>query len=170
MDSKRVHRTQNPPEPSSIISLQGDKVIWHNEDLVFSTFNLLDVVAIGEYTTASGSWFDDWFLVFVKNDGSWNKVSYYANNIEELIEYLSSKFDPDLEVSVLAESTSWKSVVRYPVVLKGKQLFERVPSDCYNPPRNLLQKYLHAFGIGKFDTSMKIALSEEVRDFISKEP
>jgi hypothetical protein len=168
MANAEAGKRQKPAEPSGVVTLEGDKVIWHNEDVVFATFSLSDVVAIGEYTNSNGPWFDDWFLVFVMKDESWSKISNYAENIDVLRAYLAQQLDPDLKAGYLFFSTSWNSMVNYPVSVKGRPLFELVPSDSYHPPRNIFQKLLHSLGIGKFDPSMKIELAAEVRKLMVK--
>jgi hypothetical protein len=156
-------KRKKPDESSGIVTLEGDKAIWHNEDLVFATVDLRDAVIIGEYTTASGPWIEDWFLVLVTKDGQWHQVSCYAQGIETLTEYLSRKFNIQLHLGALVNSTSWKTVVVYPLHLNGKQLFELVPAENYNPPKNVIQKFLHyGLGLGKFNTTQEVVLSADV--------
>ena len=62
-----IMRTQTasrkkPDQSLGMITLEGDKVIWHNDDLVFGTFSLADIAVIGERTNSNGPWFDDWFI------------------------------------------------------------------------------------------------------------
>jgi len=98
---------------SGHITLDADKVIWHNEDLVFLQINLNEVVVIGEYTNSNGPWFDDWFITFITKDYKWHSIPWYARNIEELTQVLSIKFSQQLKESLLTGSTNWKSIVRF---------------------------------------------------------
>lgn len=48
---------QKPEQSPGRITLKGDNECWHNEDLVFATIDLSDVVVIGEQTNSNGPWF-----------------------------------------------------------------------------------------------------------------
>jgi len=164
MKANSTIQRQKPEEPSGFITLEGMKVIWHNDDIVFTSFDLSEIAIIGEHTNSNGPWFDDWFIDFVKKDGSWSSISWYADNIEELTEYLSKNFQKDFYSSYLTNSTSWNSVVRYPDPLKGKPLFTIIPTKSYKEPKTFLGKILHGCGWGKFDTTKVIRLSQEVEN------
>jgi hypothetical protein len=148
---------------SGTISLKGSTVIWHNDDLVLLQLDLADIIIIGEYTNSNGPWFDDWFLTFVTRDGAWRSIPWYAKNMEELLRVLSVRFHPALENSSLANSTSWKSVVRYPIALEGKELFNKVPSRTYKAPKNWFHKLLYSIGLGGFDLSYDLELTDPVK-------
>ena len=83
--------------------------------------NIADTVAAGECTNDHGPGADDWFLVLVMRDGNWYWVSKYAKNIEVVSEYLGKKFQDDMVFGDLVGSTSWKSVVCYPLHLRGRR-------------------------------------------------
>jgi hypothetical protein len=89
---------------------------------------------------------------------------WYAENIDELTEYLSNKFNLDLSVTFLANSTGWKSIVRYPAHLKEKVLFTLTASATCKEPKNFLDKILSSLGFGNFDTTQNIALTGEVKN------
>lgn len=152
---------------SGIIELNGDLVLWHNEDVVFLQFHISDIVVIGEYTNSNGPWFDDWYLTFVLKSGEWKSVPVYAGNIDQLIEELCKRFDPLLGERQLANSTHWKSVVSFPIHLRGKELFKLVPATTYQKPANLFQKLLFSLGVTKPDASKKIVLREEVQRVVN---
>ncbi len=155
---------QRPEQSSGIITVERDKVIWHNEDLVFVTFSLSDIAVIGENTNSNGPWFDDWFLTFVTKDGNWFNIPWYADNIEELTKILCDRFQPDLNVSYLTNSTQWNSIVRHPSGLKGINLFVLTPTKNYKKPRTFFDKILSIVGIGNFDKTKDIHLSDEVKN------
>lgn len=119
---------------------------------------------IGEYTNSDGPYFDDWFITFVTKDRHWQSIPWYADNIDELTQYLSNKFQQDFNVTYLAGSTEWKSIIRYPVHLKGKTLFTLTPSATYKEPKTFLDKILSSVGIGNFDTTHIITLTQEVQN------
>jgi hypothetical protein len=81
-----------------------------------------------------------------------------------LTQYLSSKFHQDLNVTYLADSTEWKSIVRYPTHLKEKTLFTLTPSATYKEAKTFLDKILSSVGFGNFDTTQNITLTEEVKN------
>lgn len=154
---------ERPEQSSGIISIEDDKVIWHNIDLVFCTFNLSDVIVIGEHTNSSGPWFDDWFITFVTKERKWFSVPWYAENIEELTKILCDKFEPDLNNSFLSGSTNWASVIRYPTHLKNKPLFKLTPTKDYKKPKTVFDKMLYSLGFGNFDTTKQVDLTDEVK-------
>ena len=92
MADPQTSSRQKQEQSSGIITIEGDKIIWHNTDLIFATFNLSDIVVIGEHTNSNGPWFDDWFITFVTKDGKWFSIPWHADNIDELTKILCSKF------------------------------------------------------------------------------
>lgn len=152
---------------SGTIELNGDSVLWHNEDVVFLQFNMSDIVVIGEYTNSNGPWFDDWYMTFVLRDGQWKSIPQYAGNIDQLINELCKRFDPLLRERQLANSTKWNSVVSFPINIRGTGLFQLVPATTYKEPTTFFQKLLFSLGIKKTDSSKNILLSEEVQKVVN---
>jgi len=87
----------------------------------------------------------------------------YAENIDELTQLLTEKFHQDLTKCFLANSTNWKSIIRYPNNLKGEILFKLSPAENYKEPKNLLDKLLSSIGFGNFDTTQNIDLTDKVK-------
>lgn len=135
---------------------------------VFLQFHISDIVVIGEYTNSNSPWFDDWYLTVVLKSGEWKSVPQYAGNIDQLTEELCKRFDPLLSERQLANSTHWKSVVSFPIHLRGKALFQLVTATTYKKPANLFQTLLFSLGVTKSDTSKTIVLSEEVQKVVNK--
>ena len=154
---------QKPEQSSGKVTVEGDKVIWHNEDLVFSKFNLSDIIVIGENTNSNGPWFDDWFLTFVTKDGNWFNIPWYADNIDELTKSLCERFQPDLNVSYLTNSTKWDSIIRHPSSLRGSNLFLLRPIKNYKEPKNFFEKMLSSVGLGHFNTTKEVDLTDDVK-------
>lgn len=154
---------KKPEHSSGIIAIENDKVTWHDIDLVFATFNLSDIVVIGEHTNSNGPWFDDWFIDFVTKNENWISVPWYADNIDELTKILSDKFQFDLNGGFLTSSTKWASVVRYPVHLKNQPLFTLTPTKNYKEPKTIFAKMLFSLGLGNFDTTKELDLTGEVK-------
>ena len=94
-------------------------------------------------------------------------IPQYAGNMEQLVDYLCEKFDPMLNQYQLANSTDWKSVVSFPVDLRGKELFQLEPSRIYKEPRNLFQKLLFYLGMRNFETSKEIMLNSCLHKSVS---
>ncbi|WP_276974519.1 hypothetical protein [Flavobacterium filum] len=163
MTTPQTSLRQRPEQSSGIITIEGDKVIWHYEDLFFATFNLSDIVVIGEKTNSNGPWFDDWFLTFVTKNGNWYDIPWYADNIETLTKILCNKFQPDLNVSYLTNSTKWNSIIRHPSSLKGHNLFVLTPTKNYKEPKTFFDKILSSVGLGNFDTTKEISLTDDVK-------
>jgi hypothetical protein len=166
--AKTIERKMPDDHDSGTVTLEENWIIWHNTDLVFLQLDLNDVVVIGEYTNSNGPWFEDWFITFVTKDNKWSSIPIYANNIKELLELLAFRFDPSLKDCRLANSTSWKSIVRYPMELEGIELFQKVPSKNFKSPKNLFQKLLFSLGLGNFNRSLKLELSQAVKIEVSK--
>ena len=149
---------------SGIVRLQGDKFFWDYDNKNILHVDINEIVIIGEYTNSDGPYLEDWFLTFVTSDGQWQSIPMYAENIEELTQYLSAKFQQDLNSTYLAGSTEWKSIIRHPLHLKEKKLFVLTPSTTYIEPTTFLDKLLSSVGFGNFDTTQNITLSEEVQN------
>jgi hypothetical protein len=164
MEESTPSQRQRPEQSSGTISIEGDTVRWHSEDLVFATFNLLDIVVIGEHTNSSGPWFDDWFITFVTRHGTWFSIPWYADNVEVLTKILCEKFEPGLDVSYLTQSTTWKSIVRYPKRLKEKPLFVLVSSKHDKAPNTLFDKLLSTVGLREPAMIKEIDLTDEVKE------
>lgn len=147
---------------SGIVRLKGNKVFWDYDNKNILQIDLNDIVVIGEYTNSDGPYFDDWFITFITMDGQCQSIPWYADNIDELTQYLSDKFQQDLNAAYLAGSTEWNSIIRYPVHLKEKTLFTLTPSATYKEPKTFFDKILSSIGFGNFDTTKNITLTEEV--------
>ena len=106
---------------SGEIEIENDKIIWKYENENIVEINFDEIFMIGEYTIDSMS--DDWFIVFVGKNGSWKRISMFANNTNELLNFLSEKFSVEVGQTQLANSTKWNSVISYPKLLRGKKLF-----------------------------------------------
>lgn len=148
---------------SGKVQVIGDKIIWSYQDQMISVIDLNEVVVIGEYTYSDGPWFDDWFLVFVLKDGQWKHIPWYAYNIDELTQVIRTRFQPDFEGTILANSKSWNSVVRHPTYLKNQPLFELTPTKNYKKPKNFLQRLQYGLGFGDYNTSEHINLTDSIK-------
>jgi len=91
-----------------------------------------DIVLIAEYTTRSGPFGDDWFLVFAI---SLNKTPYfttcpiYLEGQQQAINSLKTRFSVELR---LAGSEDWKSVVLWPKSIERETFFELAEPEPHN--------------------------------------
>lgn len=150
---------------SGAVYVQGEYLVWRTADDSMVKVNLNEVVLIGEYTTDEGPIFDDWFLAFVYADGSWDKISVYADRIDEIIEYLGTRFNFNSSFH-LANSAVWNSNIFYPKILLGTKLFEMTSPDGYKEPKTFLDHIKVALGIGKYGKAWYFDLSPEVRQYL----
>jgi len=120
---QRTNRKQRMENQSGNIRIENQEIFWdfQNENIV--RLSIDNIIAVGEYTCESLG--DDWFLVFVKKDKSWVKISMYAEQINLLLEFLSEKIDGELKNTQLANSTKWNSIVSFPNTMRGKYLFDK---------------------------------------------
>jgi hypothetical protein len=109
---------------SGEIEVENDKITWICNGEKVAEVNLNQISIIGEYTVDSIH--DDWFIVFVEKDGTWKRISMFAENVAELLIVLAEKFNPEIGKTQLTNSTKWNSVISYPELLRGKNLFKIV--------------------------------------------
>lgn len=148
---------------SGVVHLQDDIIYWDYDNKNILQINFNDIIVIGEYTNTDGPYFDDWFLTFVTKDGQWQSIPWYADNIDELTEVLCKRFLPDLNVSFLTGSTEWESVIRYPKRLNNEPLFKLISTETYKEPKRFFDKLLSSIGLGGFDTTNNVDLTDEVK-------
>ena len=153
----------NKDNTSGKVYVEKNKIYWIYDNKAILEIDANDILVIGEYTNTDGPWFDDWFMTFVTKDGNWRSIPWYVDNRDELTQFLCAKFQPDLNLSFMLGSTDWDSVVRYPLKLKGQKLFKIIPSDKYKHPKTFLDKVIASIGLGKFDTSFSVDLTDEVK-------
>jgi hypothetical protein len=112
---------------SGLIRLDGAVVRFNSRKHGSFAIPLDHVAAIGEYTTDNGPLVDDWFLVFVLNDGAdWLEASMYAEGIAAFLNELSAALSTPMDVG-LAASADFKSRVIWPPTVGGRRLFEFSP-------------------------------------------
>jgi hypothetical protein len=152
---------------SGTVRIQDGKIFWDVDNKNILELDINEVVVVGEYSNSDGPYFDDLFLTFVTKEQQWHSIPWYADNINEVTQYLSDKFHQDLNETRLANSTEWKSIVRYPLHLEGKALFILTPSDTYKVPKTFIDKIFSSVGFDGFDTTQNIALTEEVKNEVT---
>ena len=148
---------------SGRVHIQGNKIFWDVQGKNILHIQINDIVIIGEYTNADGPHFDDWFITFVTKDRQWQSIPLYADNREILLDYLCDKFQPDFKEMLLIGSFEWNSLVRHPKHLRGKPLFKLTPTENYKEPKTFFDKILSSTGLGSFDTTKYIDLTDEVK-------
>ena len=90
-----------------------------------------EICLVGEFTTQSGPYDDDWFLVLAHRDGRWLELSMYGEG-EQVRQQLASLWACPLQVG-LANSTDFASRIIWPLALAGRPLFtfERVTGRSF---------------------------------------
>jgi len=159
-----MQRQKDKENTSGKIRIDNDKIFWDYNDKNIFEVATKDIIVIGEYTNADGPYFDDWFITFVTKDRQWQSIPLYADNREFLLDYLCEKFQPDFKEILLTGSFEWNSVVRHPSHLKGKPLFKLTPTENYKAPKTFFDKILSSAGLGGFDTTKYIDLTDEVKN------
>ena len=114
---------------------------------------ITDVALVGEYTTDAGPAGDDYFLVFVRADGTCFTASFYAQGRDEAIAALSAALRSEIRPG-LCDSTSWRSRVLWPADVKGQALFDLV----VEPPRSFGGKMLRAAGLQRAELVLSTAV------------
>jgi hypothetical protein len=109
---------------SGKIEVEIDKIIWKDNLEKVVEIHFDEILIIGEYTI--DSMFDDWFMVFVEKNGSWKRISMFAENTSELLNVFAEKFNLEVGQTQLANSAKWNSVISYPKLLRGKKLLKLV--------------------------------------------
>ena len=112
---------------SGEIKVESDKIIWKLQNEIIAEIQFSDILMIGSYTIDLIS--DDYIIVFVLNNGSWKRISMFAENINELLIALSENFNFEAGQIQLANSTKWNSVISYPKSLRGKKLFKLIGTN-----------------------------------------
>lgn len=152
---------------SGIIKIKDNLICWEFKGKMLEEVNADHVEVIGEFTNTNGPMHDDWFLVFVFKDGSWKSISLYADNADQLTEFLTQKFGHDLNQHHLTNSIIWNSVVVHPKHLTGQPLFaftmESVPKS-----KSLINRILNPLGREKFRKQHMVDLTEEVKSELAK--
>lgn len=112
---------------SGIIRIENNTIFWDFKEENIAIVDIESVKLIGEYTIQTLD--DDWYIVFVFNDCSWKRISMYADNIKYLLDFLSENVHIDLNKTQLANSTQFLSIVSYPDILRGKNLFDLIKKE-----------------------------------------
>ncbi|KKL24656.1 hypothetical protein LCGC14_2413130 [marine sediment metagenome] len=83
---------------------------------------MLDIKAIGEFTTADGPYEDDWFMTFItKTD--WIEIPMYTDGMTELLADLGNVLNSDLSAG-LTNSAEWNTRIVYPTKFKESELYK----------------------------------------------
>jgi len=160
-----TERPMNREKESGYTCIRNNTICWDFNNERVLQIEADQVVVIGEYTTAEGPARDDWFITFVTTDGKWQSISWYAENIDELIKFLTDKFQTDFNISYLTGEVKWKSIVRFPKTLEKKQLFEVTPPTSEEIKMSLWNQIKNTLGL----LPGNIKLSSEVQNEVDKQ-
>ncbi|PKB18212.1 hypothetical protein [Flavobacterium sp. 5] len=105
---------------SGRIKIDGKTInwIWKNETIL--ELSLDQIIAVGEL--ALNALDEDYFVILVTYDGEWQRVSMYAEEIDQLLCLLAAKFGVKKFETQLANKTDFASAITYPLELKGEPI------------------------------------------------
>ncbi len=125
------------------VSFNDGKVVRSGGPNLFYEIPAEEIKVIGEFTTADGPWFDDWFLTIItKND--WYEIPMDAAGLDELLTDLSKRLGVNLNWQFVG-STKWKTRIMYPESVKDKELYKLVDVE----PKSLWYWIKKMFGLQK---------------------
>ena len=83
-----------------------------------------EISVIAAYTTAAGPVADDYFLAFVRPDGTVFEAPVYAEGVDKALKELARELGAGALQPGLANSASWASRVVWPTSLRDAPAFE----------------------------------------------
>jgi hypothetical protein len=96
----------------------GSETIW--------SIDINDIILVAEYTTDEGPYLDDYFIVFVDDEGGRAYVrscSIYSEGLDNALELLETNLGMQVKPQ-LVRSTHWDSRVLWPPNLNGNDYFQ----------------------------------------------
>ncbi|RXR18893.1 hypothetical protein [Flavobacterium stagni] len=120
---------------SGVIYIENQIIFWSLKDEILCRIPLNKILAIGELTFESLS--DDYFMIFILEDGSTKQISFYADNFEQLKNIIAEKFKFEFRTQ-LANSIKWKSALMYPLEFSGIEIFPN--ANSFTVSDELLEK------------------------------
>lgn len=139
--------------------IKDDKIIWESDAGLLIQIPISDIKIIGEYTTNSGPFEDDWFFVFILGIYDFRQISAYATGIEEMLEHLGQQVDTKLE-GQLADSADWKTNVLWPTNFRGQELLNLTEKQ----PTSTWEKLKFKIGL---TNNKEIELTDNLKKFLS---
>jgi hypothetical protein len=109
------------------IELQNDKIVRTLNGQLMYEILVTDIKVIGEFTTASGPIFDDWFLTLITANSCY-EIPMDVIGIDKLLSDLGQKLGTNLSYK-FANSAYWKTRIMYPINSIEKNLYERVSQE-----------------------------------------
>lgn len=113
----------SPRKDSGKAYIKNQRIYWDFNDSNLLEVEIASICAIGEYTTVHALHRNEWFIVFVLQNGDNLQVSAYADGMQQVLTELSATFGTDIN-GKLAQETDFKSNVIFPSNLVGKELYE----------------------------------------------
>src|SRR5690349_10795028 len=110
----------NDASESGRIWLEDGVIHYESRDYGSWMLPVKDLKAVGEYTTESGPFIDDWFLVFVDSPSAgWYEASIYAEGREAFRSELATLLGVDSFDVALAASSNFASRIIWPKSAHG---------------------------------------------------
>lgn len=111
---------------------------------------------LAEYTTDSGPFLDDHFIVLVSSNKDFFEFSTKNKNIQDLIKQVEEKKNGEIKLK-LCNVTNFDSQIMYPEFLSGKSFYD------FKKSKLSIFDYIKSFGIGNVDSK----LSQEVLNYLN---
>ena len=152
---------------TGIVYVKDNCIIYAPHRGKLATIPMNNIAIIAEYTINDHPLHkNQWYLVFVSPDGSWQSIPWFSQNIQQLSDYLAYHFKTSFSLSDLTSTIRAKSLIRYPECLHGKPLFHFIPPAGYKTPLSRWQKFKNLLRIGNYNKKWQIEFSDEVRSFL----
>ena len=112
----------SPRQDSGKAYIKNQKIYWDFNDNNLLEVEIASICAIGEYTTVHALHRNEWFIVFVLQNGDNLQVSAYADGIQQVLTELSATCGTEIK-GKLAQETDVKINVIFTSSLVGKELY-----------------------------------------------
>ncbi|EDP70763.1 hypothetical protein FBALC1_08388 [Flavobacteriales bacterium ALC-1] len=139
--------------------IDNEIVVWEFDGNKVVNIPIDSIKLIAEYTTASGPFIDDWFLVIYNAKAEYFEISMYADNIQEMMKKLGEKKEFEL-VATLFSSTEWESNILYPTEFDGQDLWNIVKCK----PKSPFEKLKSLIGINKTELELTEVTEKLIKD------
>jgi hypothetical protein len=153
---------------TGIVYVEDESIFYKTQSGKIYKIRIADIAIIGEYTLNNNPLNKNaWHIVFVDNDGRWFTIPWLTQQMQQLAEYLAYQFNISFPIEELPKTIRCKSLIRYPEILKKKELFSFTPPPDYKLPLNTWQKIMNLFRIGRYRRKWKMKLTNEVKVFLN---
>jgi hypothetical protein len=115
-------------EPPDRIEIHGDFVVLTHAGIMGVFAPVASIRLIGEFTTAEGPWFPDWFFVLIVDEDHGVKLSIGTIGLEKAMSELSARLNARVQMELL-RSTEFRSRIIWPQEYAEEPLFSLMEKD-----------------------------------------